>query len=231
MGDGPIQVPANVLTLPPLLPNASAPLSAFIQMLTGSGDVVVGAYHKDQPPDRTGLAEAIGELDRLQRAELGLDLPELDFPAATWAAEYLYRACQLLVCREWPEPEVRAALTDNLAGPRTPATIYSVDLLFRFLPDLHTLADRIAPADALTEILLMRARDWPLSSVGIPLPAPGDIQIIADHQGLFRLYVDRIAARSAKDRLDAPPVRALLRADAGLFPDLLPFPPSAYVNE
>ena len=113
-------------------------------------------------------------------------------------------------------------LSQPCPGPIDPATIYSVDLTLRWLPDLLTLARAAATRDVLVDELLRLAREWPLSSVGIkdlPGSEPG---AIVEHPSLLQLYVDRIIARRDKSRLGHPAVDRGVRTALGMFPELCP---------
>jgi hypothetical protein len=115
--------------------------------------------------------------------------------------------------------------------PRDLTTEYSVDLIFQFLPDVYTLASRLGPRDPLIDALVRLAREWPLSAVGIPFGEPLVEIAFASSPALMRIYADRVTERCAKDRLTSGALRQLLRADAGLLTDLLPFPASTYSHD
>jgi hypothetical protein len=119
---------------------------------------------------------------------------------------------------------------EPLAGAREltalPAVHYSVDLTFRFLPDLTKQVRAVASDDPLAVELLRWAEHWPLSSVGVDgldtqavdaaLPA-----IVAD-DCLLRLYVDRVIDRRDHARLHHPAVRQAVAAALGVHDDLAP---------
>lgn len=193
----------------------ASPLAGFLRALFMSGEPVVGPFAEPVKTPSPDAAEILRTWETREREELAGEAPA-HLPAASgWAAAMLYHACQFLVDREADEATVRRVLAEPCPAPRGPAVEYSVDLVFRFLPDLLRLAEQRAPADALTEILRGWAREWPLSSVGVviePATPPGAFWAEAS---LRRLYLDRVFARGAKDRMGDPAVRGLVEADAG----------------
>lgn len=192
----------------------------FIVGLTTEGEVRVWAFAKDAPPFNDAAAEAMRGWDEAARLELAGDVPALDLAAAGWAVGQFYRACQLLVCRDVSAEVVTEVLGAPCPGARGPAMMFSVDLVFRFLPDLYDRARRLAPGDALVTALGAWARDWPLSSPGVALETPPPLEGLAECPALWRLHLDRVAARHAEDRWRDPSVAAQLRADLGAFSEL-----------
>lgn len=190
---------------------------------------------------RVGVSQP-GELgeDELLRADALLAEQELyvrrDFPgaaplwsppAARWAAVMFYRACQLAVYRELQVESYVAA--PGPPAPERPAdgaclasVHYSVDLVFRFLPDLQRLAHGVARQDPLLERIAQWGRDWPLSSVGMKDLVPQHVDGLVAHPGLLRYYADRVIARRDASRLQHEQVRAAVRQALGLYDALAP---------
>lgn len=170
-------------------------------------------------------ADAITTLrdwDLAARAELAGEVPPLNLDAAGWAARQMFKACQCLIDRDAGETVVRESLSFPSPASRDPSTDYSVDLLFRFLPDLLTITRRLAPGDALTRILESWAREWPLSSPGVSLSGAISLDSFIQQSALRRLYLDRLTALIAKDRTDHAEVRHWLRTDLAAYPELAP---------
>jgi hypothetical protein len=134
----------------------------------------------------------------------------------------LQRACQAVAFRDLGEAEIAGALGTACPGDDSPATHYSVDLTFRYLPDLLKLARSASEGDPLVSRLARWAGQWPLSSVGIAGAKPGRVEAIAGHPCLLWLYVDRIMARRDTSRLVDPRVRDCVRESLGMFPELAP---------
>lgn len=164
----------------------------------------------------------LAEWERAGRLEFPGSPPDFDLAAARWAAEQFYRACQFVVYRDAPAAVLDAALNAPCPAAPGPSQHYSVDLVFRFLPDLLRHAAGAARQDPLCYQLRGWARQWPLSSVGIANVEVADIGAISAHAGLLRLYADRIVARSDTRRLADARARAAVRAALGDYADLAP---------
>jgi hypothetical protein len=191
---------------------------AFVTNLLETGRVKV-------PPGDEALDEldqAAAELDRAARTDAACEPPELDTPAASWALQIVYRACQALVFREINAETVRQTLAAPCPLPPSPAVHYSTDLSLRYLPDLLALARGIAPDDPLVAGLTALARAWPLSSVGVAGAGEVDPSPLIDHPSLRQLYIDRIIERGDASRLAHPAVRAAIREALGAYPSLAP---------
>ena len=171
------------------------------------------------------LAEArkqLTEFERAWRETLPGAAPEFLIEPALWSVETIYRACQCLVYREWDAERALRCSTAAPRGTRTAALHYSVDLAMRFLPDVWRLARIVVEDDPFGSQLLELAREWPLSSVGIPGVSASSIDEIAQSECLLALYVDRILERKDRSRLDDPRVRSAAQTAIGLFKGLAP---------
>ncbi len=166
--------------------------------------------------------EIVRDWDRRQRLELAVSAPDLSLPAAQWAAMRLYRGCQAVVCRDVPPEELHAWLAEPCPVARSAETDYSVDLLFRFLPDLVALARRLSQNDPLVRELLALAQAWPLSSVGIETVGAIQLGEFFAHPGLRQLYVDRIVATEDLTRLQDEAVRQAVKTALGAYPEMAP---------
>jgi hypothetical protein len=204
------------------IPSAPSASGAFLRELFRTGEVRVPIYSKGDWEFDAGTNAVLQEWDVAARAELAGEAPALDIEAASWAARQLFKACQCLVDRDVDAALVSAELTVACRVPRRPSTDYSVDLIYRFLPDLVTLSRRLAPNDALTDILAAWAHEWPLSSPGVGLSGSVSLEGFIHHPALRRLYVDRVTALIAKDRINHADVRRWLHADLAAYPSLAP---------
>lgn len=173
----------------------------------------------DVPAD---AADVLREWEARWREEVADVAPAFDAAAAGWAARMFWRASQFLMDREPGEDVVRRVLAEVCPRARGAGADYSVDLVFRFLPDLLRLAEQRAPQDALTEILRGWALEWPLSSAGVAVGTATVSAEVLAHPALRRLYLDRIFACGAKDRLNEPGLRRWIEADAGSHVELAP---------
>jgi hypothetical protein len=195
-------------------------LSDFLTELSKEGIAVV--VTAAELTSGTDWQTTLRDWDTQHRAELAFDAPPLSLPAAEWAALRLYRGCQALVCRDMPPQDMHRFLAVPCPEPRSPSADYSVDLVFRFLPDLIHLARRVAQNDPLIAELLALAKAWPLSSVGIEGVGDVNPEPFLQNPSLRQLYADRILATGDTSRLHHEVVRSAVRIALGAFPDLAP---------
>lgn len=156
-------------------------------------------------------------------AEFPGEPPEFNPQAAFWGANVVYRSAQLAVYRGLGAEAVAAALSDPPPPNDRPETVWSVDVTLRFLPDLYRLAAGLATDDPLAVELMALAGRWPLSSVGLKnVEVDTTKHTWLDHDGLRRLYVDRVIAARDRPRCQDPRVAAAVREAVGAFPELAP---------
>ncbi|HET6883545.1 MAG TPA: hypothetical protein VFI31_25560 [Pirellulales bacterium] len=202
-------------------------LRSFLTSLIETGRAQV---ERPDAPLETLPGEAndlLAGLDRLARDQLAYTAPEFSLEVVRWAAELMYRGCQCLVYRELDESAVAAAFDLACPQPMSLSTVYSGDLVLRYLPELATMARAVAERDVLVLHLNRLGAAWPLSSVGIPQIAanqldPKAVEIIMGDACLRQLYVDRIIARRDATRLEHFAVQAAVLEAIGLYDELWP---------
>jgi hypothetical protein len=176
-------------------------LSHFIQTLLTEGSVTVqGQLIAFDEADITATKTLLQQYYLEDVLELPGIAPSFVEEAALWAAEYFYKAVQLSVLRDIKQEQI-ADLLQNYSGVITPESVYSADLILRYLPALFHLAKGLSPADALVTTLRTLAVQWPLSSVGIEINSPVDDDIILANPSLAQVYIDRIIERKDKNRV------------------------------
>ena len=201
-------------------------LPEFIASLLAEGRTSVPSPEEITANDRYQTSEILADFEQTWRSTLPGDPPALQSQAALWASAQFYRACQYSLFRdEGPDFDFEPLDGDSELGQR-PETHYSVDLTFRFLPDLVKQVRAAASKDPLGDKLHAWSRDWPLSSVGVAgveseyvhaAPTP-----VVGHPSLLRLYVDRIIECRDVSRLDNATVRQAVAAAIGVHDDLAP---------
>jgi hypothetical protein len=164
--------------------------------------------------------EVLAEFEERYRLEMPAPMPPFAESAAQWAARRFYRACQLAVYRDEPEEVVRRELAEGPRPDDSPESHYSVDLVFRYLPDLVNFAVSASQRDPLVEHLRRWARGWPLSSVGMRDVGEVSIEGFADSRGLMRLYADRIILRADASRLSDGRARRAVQTALGIYEEL-----------
>jgi hypothetical protein len=197
-------------------------LTRFLNSLFNEGRVRVSRPAEISNKELSEADEALSMFERVYRQELSAMPPPLSVPAARWAAVTLYRACQFVAFRDVGEDMIARTMGVCCPEGDPPAIHYSVDLAFRYLPDLYKLAQAAGPQDPLLARLGRLAVEWPLSSVGMTGIGPVRIDPWAYDRCLSALYIDRVIARGDVSRLDDPCVCEAVQQAVGLFPDLAP---------
>ena len=135
-------------------------------------------------PNEPSESELKMGLDFITSFEAGyrLDLPSTPptFSPASfqWSALNVYRAAQLVVYRDVPAEDVEMALSAPFELVRDASADYSVDLIFRFLPDLRGFARSSSTDDPVCQWIDQWCQQWPLSSVGIDFSQTDTHQVV-----------------------------------------------------
>jgi hypothetical protein len=142
-------------------------------------------------------------MESMYRLQLPDQPPNLNPESAVWAARQFYRAAQLVVHRELGEAFIQSGLELEprfdrpVPSEKEHASIhYSVDLHFRFLPDLMRIAGAMSPTDPLIDQLNAWSDRWPLSgariaSQSIEAPLSRQLEPILSNRCLRILYIER----------------------------------------
>lgn len=176
----------------------------------------------DDPGELDAAFELLSQFELEYRTDLPGQSPPISRHSALWGLTSVYRACSLLAYRAYNAEQVEIAL--NLPCPEThsPQTVYSVDLTFRFLPDLVRLARAASPDDPLVHLLMRWAQQWPLSSVGISgVTVESPLAWLTD-PCLRQMYVDRILHMQDESRLTDSQTREAVLESLGKHPELSP---------
>ncbi len=204
---------------------SNLPLSEFAQRLLHDGNAAVPALSAILAPAAEDLRQAtvvLCDAERVLRAAAPATPPALNAEVAVWALRVFGWAGYTALDRQ----QERTTLPDELS-PSRPDTLrldnhWSVDVVFRFLPELCQRAERIAPEDDLHATLEAIAAAWPLSTVGMPVEWSAEsLQRVLSDRSLSRILVDRVAARADKRLAANETVQKMLRDDAGAYAELL----------
>jgi hypothetical protein len=199
-------------------------LPQFLDALFDSGRVTIG-HDADEVSldDRKAARLVLLKAEEVRRLEVPGEPPVWDEASGVWAAGMFFRACQFSVLRHFDAETIRQTLSATCPAEASAARRhYSVDLVFRYLPDLHTLAREASRTDPLVEILEGWGAEWPLSSVGMKnVPAP-QVEPLTAEPVLLRYYAERIIARRDRTRLADPRVAEAVRAQFGMHHGLVP---------
>lgn len=194
----------------------------------------VGLYSLDDP-DRHALDESLDFLlafEKVYRDEQPFQIPPVNEDYLLWAALILYRICQCFVFRDIGADEMAVYFESTGDGHvqsimRLPlaeraAIIYSVDIMFRFIPSILLLVEGVASADPLVDVLRRLAGQWPLSSVGVSMSKPSRTDSFIEFPALRQLYVERIFEREALHLLEDERVAETAREFLGDHGELNP---------
>ena len=164
----------------------------FLQRLFEHGSVSLRDKPAVTPEERNEAAALLARTFALVRLDVAGPLIEFDAPLALAAAELVQHACWFLVSHLEPDAEVELHLRLP-HPPRSASEHLSVDLTFRYLPQVYRRSRGIAPDDILTQRLAHLLREWPLSGVLADLEdAPATDLDFARHDGLRLLYAERL---------------------------------------
>lgn len=192
----------------------------FLETMCLDGRACVGSSEAASEGDLHEGLDWLAGFEREYRQHLPGRPPGLHSAALRWSVSLFSRAAQCVVHRHLGEEIVARDLAVSFPEPPTPATVYSVDLTFRFLPDLLRLARGASEGDPLVTRIVDWGCEWPLSSVGMTLPRLGPTEPILADRCLAAMYRDRIVAAGDRSRLESPGVRLLLEEAAGVHPEL-----------
>src|SRR5688500_16140872 len=121
-------------------------LAVFIEGLLGEGKVTIeGQLNPFAKDDLKASGELLKKYYLEDILEMQDTAPAFAENAALWAAQYFYQAVQLTVIRDAEEGIIREKLY-SFDGTINAAEVYSVDLIFRYLPSLFDLAKGLSPA-------------------------------------------------------------------------------------
>lgn len=195
-------------------------LSNFLLGIKEGRALVANELHPFDDTDNESATEFLHQFYERDKIEAPGTAPGFDPLAALWASQYLYRAFQLLLLRKLGEEHIEKELTDY-SEPQTADAIYSVDLMFRYLPMVFSLARRLAPEDPLVMRIKHTGHLWPLSSVGCEIDQSAiDISIILSHPSLRTIYADRIIEAKDKKRVSTDAEKDLISSVLGNYAEL-----------
>ncbi len=194
----------------------------FLTNLFADGRVTVPAFAPLLEGELAAGDDVIAEHERIHRLEMPAQAPQLVASASRWASERFFRACQFAVYRDISPEVISEELSVSYDKTHTPDVHYSVDIIFRYLPDLTRFAASASEEDPLLTHLQRWAVEWPLSSVGMKDVGDIDITGFANHPSLLILYSDRLISTGDHPRLTHDSVRQATKGALGAFPQLSP---------
>ncbi len=143
--------------------------------------------------------------------------PEFHPKAALWAAETVYYAAQFILFRENDDTKMEEFFPE-FQFEVSPSSMLSVDLCFRFVPDMLRQLTLIDQEDSLISILEKYLKIWHFSGVNYSLDLKEtDLDVIFSNPCLQQLYLNRIATYKNIHLAKMTKINHLLKANFGIF--------------
>ena len=179
-----------------LLTEGSARLAEPPRLLAGERDAVQAVLHDAH---RDAMLDVAGPPLPF--------LPHVGLRVAEWVA----RACWLLLHQGGTPAEVESSLPVFSPNPAVASEHATADVVLRFVVGVHRRARAADPSGALAVRLEEMLRRWPLSGVLADVEAAPLTPVdFGGHPGLLLLYAERFAARPRAAWLAEGPAREYL---------------------
>jgi hypothetical protein len=144
-------------------------------------------------------------------------VPDFNTKAALWAAEYVYLAAQLIVYRKDNEIQLEALLPKS-NFEITPSTLLSVDLCFRFIPDMIRELQIIDSEDPLLLLLETELCNWHYSGINYITKLDSiNLAPLFTNQCLQQLYLNRVVEYKNTQLAQHPEINLLLMNNFGIY--------------
>ncbi len=140
-------------------------LAVFLESLWSEGRVRVGPPRADAvsaADEEEAIRAVLQTGDQVARRDFPGDAPPFSRAAAGWAASVFQAACGFLIHRDAGQEQLEQVLRQRCPEAMSPSVCYSVDLTFRYLPDLVRMARAASSQDPLVVEALRWCREWPL---------------------------------------------------------------------
>lgn len=172
---------------------------------------------KIEDQERSEVSTFLDGEYELEKVNFPFDPPSFNSEAALWAAEYVYIAAQLILFRSHEVEDV-AKVLPNFKGEITASTILSVDLCFRFIPQMIDQLKNIDPDDPMILVIEEQLQDWHYSGIDYRLKTEIlKTEIIHSSKCLEQLYINRIVKFKNKELAKLPAFQNILKAQFGIY--------------
>jgi hypothetical protein len=147
--------------------------------------------------------------------------PPFHAAAASWSAQLVYKAAQLMLYRE-NKPEDLRALLPVFTQEQNDSAILSADLCLRFIPAMREHLHVIDPEDPLLVLLDELLIQWHYSGISAALDISKlDLGPIVSSSALLTLYTERIIYYRKTELAKHPLFLETIRASLGIYGDTL----------
>ncbi len=170
---------------------------------------------RQQEKDKVRLF--LQEIYELETLTFQFEVPDFNSDVALWAAEFMYVSAQLIIYRENHSNELQDILP-NEEFVVTPSTLMSVDICFRFIPDLLKELKLIDGEDKLIPILESKLQKWYYSAVNSEVEIENkDWDVVIQSPCLTQLYINRIIKFKNRKLAKIPNVNSKISARIGIY--------------
>lgn len=169
-------------------PSETTTFHEWLKQVIEHGEAVFSSAPSAWKYDDNAIRDFLQQYHALESLDLAGPPIPLDVDSALWAARTLAAVCWEVATGQ-PDPPKKAIAEPK---PNSPATHFSVDLFFRFLPKALQRARVAGMSESLVERLELLLNQWPLSGVLFP----GEGRPLTDldfsgHCGLQILFAER----------------------------------------
>lgn len=200
------------------------PLHDFVEQLLQEGRAITrGQLHQrpSQAADREATAESLRRHETDAANDAPYTTPLHNVEASVWSAQAFAWAAGILIDRGESEVKIPNWLDETRPLGLDPSEHWSVDLVFRLMPDLVRRSEKIAKGDPFNDELSQLLAPWPLACVGTSIENPrASICVVMENDCLRTMYVDRILLRADSRRVEDETVQPWVQRVVGDYPNL-----------
>ena len=140
--------------------------------------------------------------------------PEVSVNAAHWASRVLYILCTFIVDRRFVIEEIDSLIQIVPEPNISDENSWTVDLFFRQLPRLHTIAQKTSSNDPLLKVIEDLIVKWPLCSPGMSEIQP--LKLNTNHTALVELFIERIIEAEDVSKVYTQHIRDRIISNIGI---------------
>jgi MoxR-vWA-beta-propeller ternary system domain bpX4 len=150
-----------------------------------------------------------------------LNFPKIDIcfspEAAKWSARYIYIIAQSVIYREH-KPEYIKSLLEHTDIEINDSNIITIDLCFRFLPDMLAQLHLLDYEDTLISLVEVELKRWNYSAIQSSLIfSTEEVEPFVQSNGMRQLYCNRIINYKNIKLAFLPLLLPLVKANLGIF--------------
>ena len=177
-------------------------LNKFLLELSEAGEVTVDRKLEISAEELDACIPILKSLEKSARLNAPSGLPKFNEKTASTALKIFYNICQMMVNRDFSENLINNTFNqlEELPDPASLETVWSVDVVFRYLPDIFRMSTKLSKGDPLCDKIVDLAKRFPFSTPGIKIDDCVDAYLV-ENDALKIIYMNRIIESEAVDRL------------------------------